>query len=192
MALQDNTAGSQRQRYLLMVLVAILLFYGYSQIGGMRRGGESFLSGSSSADFSAVLDTEVAELSMAQLDARAQEFEVGRNPWDYGPLPVVEAPPPPPVRVKPVPPPRPPVQDPTPQTPAAPPPPPIDVEFLGSLGPESRKVAVFMKDELVINALVGDVVNTKFRVHAIGLESVDLTFEGFPNTPPERLPLKEN
>ena len=192
MADQDNATDNKRQRYLLLALLAFLVFYGYNKLGGIGRGGDGFLTGSRSADFSRVLETEVAELSMARLDAEAQEFEVGRNPWEYGRPPVVERVRVPPPAREPRSAPPPVVTNPVPTTPREPQPPPIDVEYLGSLGPESRKVAVFMKDELVINALVGDVVNKKFRVHAIGLESVDLSFEGFPNASPERLPLKEN
>ncbi len=187
-------ANNQRQKYLLGVLVVIAAIYGYRQLGGLFGGsGDGFLGGTRSVDFGRVLETKVEPLAMARLEGRADEFEIGRDPWQYG-RPLVVAPPP---RRDPVAPVR--VTRPTPVapretaplTPPKPTPPPLDVEFLGSFGSEQRKIAVFQKEESLINALVGDVVNEKFRVHSIGLESVDLTFEGFPDTPPARLALKE-
>jgi len=182
---------SRRQRLLVLVLGALLLFYAYRQIGGLFDGGREGLLGSPpNFDFSGLLDTEVESLALSRLSAEAQEVSVGRSPWEYGkaPLPVrVE---PPPRAVAPLNQPRPEPPAPISTAPSRPIPPAVDVEFLGSFGPANRKVAVFGKGDLVINALVGDLVNKKFRVHAIGLESVDLTFEGFPDTPPKRIPLK--
>jgi hypothetical protein len=70
---------------------------------------------------------------------------------------------------------------------AIPKPPAIDITYLGSFGPESRKIAVFSDGTTIHNALVGDVVNDKFIVASIGYESVDLKFVGFPDQPAERL-----
>lgn len=184
----------QRQKILLGVLLLVVAYYGSRQLSGVLGGaGDGSVGGPRSVDFAQVLDTEVEPLAMSRLEAQAQEFEVGRNPWQYGRPPVVAPPPRRPAPVRQPAPARPVIQqpDPTLQEGYKPPPPPIDVEFLGSFGSSRRQVAVFIKDDLVINALLGDVVTEKFRVHAIGLESVDLTFEGFPDAPPERLPLKQ-
>lgn len=67
-------------------------------------------------------------------------------------------------------------------------PPEVDVTFLGSFGPESGRIAVFLDDQDVVNAKVGDVLKGKFIVEAIGYESADLGFVGFPDAPSRRLP----
>jgi hypothetical protein len=64
----------------------------------------------------------------------------------------------------------------------------VDVTFLGSFGPEARRIAVFLDGEEVVNANVGDVLKGKFIVEAIGYESADLKFVGFPDAPSRRLP----
>ncbi len=179
-----------RQRNLLILLALVLAVLGYRRIGGLfGSGGEGFLGSRRTADFSDVLKTEVESLEIARLQAEPRELEVGRNPWRYGALP----PSPPPPRVEPVRRDPPPVVVPVETGPVAPPkpqPPPVDIEFLGSFGPDRRKIAVFSSGKSVTNALVGDVINSKFRVHAIGLESVDITFEGFPDVEAKRLPIK--
>ena len=59
--------------------------------------------------------------------------------------------------------------------------------FLGSFGPDGRKIAVFTDDDDILNALEGDVLNKKFIVGPIGYESVEMGFVGFPDAPPTRL-----
>lgn len=184
----------QRQKILLLILVAILAFFGLRQLGGVFGGGPAGFGGRGRvADFDRVLDTRVEDLDLERMVADSRTLEIGRDPWRYGvaPRPPRPEPPPPAALRNPEPevvrePPKP-----VPTEPRKPKPPPVDLEFIGSFGPEGRRIAVFEgeKDQ-VINALVGDVVNGKFRVVAIGLESVDLGFEGFPDEPPERLGIK--
>jgi len=70
---------------------------------------------------------------------------------------------------------------------AKPQPPPVSVEYLGSFGPRDRQIAVFSGEDEIYNAFEGDVLQEKFIVDKIGLESVDLKFVGFPDAPAERL-----
>jgi hypothetical protein len=63
----------------------------------------------------------------------------------------------------------------------------VDVTYLGSFGSPERRIAVFSDGKTIYNATRGDTLGGKFVVHAIGYESVDLTFVGFPDVPPERL-----
>lgn len=72
---------------------------------------------------------------------------------------------------------------------AIPKPPAVDLTYLGSFGPETRKIAVLFDGQNIYNALAGDVVGGKFVVDRIGYESVDLKFVGFPDTPAQRLAL---
>lgn len=141
----------------------------------------------------AEIPEEVAELRLGDLVVRPRDFSVGRDPFRYGP-----APPPPP-------PPGPSAEDlermrreaeearrraeEAARVAAIPRPPEVTLVYLGSFGPATRKIAVFTGTggETLYNALVGDVLEEKFIVDRIGLESVDLKFVGFPDEPAKRL-----
>ena len=72
---------------------------------------------------------------------------------------------------------------------AKPRPPAITLRFLGSFGPAGERIAVFTDaaGQSIWNARVGDIVDGKFIVDTIGVESVDLRFVGFESVPPARL-----
>jgi hypothetical protein len=72
---------------------------------------------------------------------------------------------------------------------AVPRPPEVTLRYLGSFGPDARRIAVFTASDgrSVINALEGEVLEGKFVVVKIGFESVDLGFVGFPDAAPRRL-----
>ena len=63
----------------------------------------------------------------------------------------------------------------------------MNFTYLGSFGPSDRRIAVFVKDDEIINALTGDVLLENFIVDKIGFESADITFVGFPDSPGTRL-----
>lgn len=181
----------RRQRLLLVLLAGVIAVFAVRSLGGGRSVGEAFgIAGRDGVDLSSRLDTEVAELHLERLAAQTGELEPGRNPWRFERVapprrPDPEPAPEPVIETEPV------AVEPIPREPPKPKPPAIDLEYLGSFGPDRRKIAVFADGETLINALVGDVLKSKFRVHAIGYESVDLTFEGFPDEPPARLPIRE-
>jgi hypothetical protein len=137
---------------------------------------------------------EVETLRWSDLEARPGEYHTSRDPFRYGEPP---APPPP---------------GPTPEElaemarlraqeeaarraleaerarlAAVPQPPRIELAYLGSFGPEARRIAVFSDGKNIYNAFEGDVLEGKFIVHRIGFESVDLKFVGFPQEPARRL-----
>jgi len=101
----------------------------------------------------------------------------GRNLFQYytPPPPVRERKiPPPVVRPEPVkskPPPRPPVKRPDP-VPTGPTPPAITFSYLGFLGPQHQKIAVFEDGKELVVARAGDVVKNQFRVIEFGYETV--------------------
>jgi hypothetical protein len=72
---------------------------------------------------------------------------------------------------------------------AVPRPPEVTLRFLGSFGPDRRRIAVFLAGDgrSVLNAVEGDVLEGKFIVVKIGFESVDLGFVGFPDAAARRL-----
>lgn len=140
----------------------------------------------------------LAELRLADLDASPPSFTVGRNPFAF------VAPPPPP--------PPPPPKGPTPEQLAAkaaaiaaqqalaeqraledaiPKPPAITFAYVGSFGPANRRIAVLSDGTNTYNAMVGDVIEGKFRLEAIGFESIDIGFVDFPNLPAAQLPVGE-
>jgi len=181
-----------RQKLLVGALIVVVGFAGTRYLGGWLRStaaGQALgLQRAKRLDIEGLLGTEVAQLQIDRLSGQPGELKPGRDPWRYGPA---EQPPP-----KPPPASTPqaqPVTKPTPKPvvnsePQKPRPPAIDVVLLGTFGPERRQIAVFAdQDSTIINALVGDVVKDKFQVHRIGIESVDLTFVGFPDEPPARL-----
>jgi len=158
-----------------------------------RTGATSSRFGRGGRQKVAQIPEEIAELRLEDLVVRPRDLSVGRDPFRYGP------PPPPP------PPPGPSAEDlermrreaeearrraeAAAREAAIPRPPPVTVVYLGSFGPVDRKVAVFTggDGDKLYNALVGDVLEGKFIVDRIGLESVDLKFVGFPGEPAKRL-----
>lgn len=136
----------------------------------------------------------VADLAVDLLEGRTGEYTPGRNPFAFYVPPRPE-----PVRT-----------GPTPeeleaqrrareaelaakraaeQVPQGPSPPEISFAYLGSFGPQNRPIAVFTDGESIINALVGDLLDGKFRVVDIGYESVALAYVDFPDLPAERIPV---
>jgi hypothetical protein len=138
---------------------------------------------------------EIVALRLERLDREPRDLKIGRDPFRFGPIP-------------PPPPPPPPTREELAKQAAAreaarlaaieaarlaaiPKPPPVTLTYLGSFGPESRRVAVFADEsgENLYNARKGDVLEGKFIVDRIGYESVDLRFVGFPDEPARRLPI---
>jgi hypothetical protein len=144
---------------------------------------------------------EVTALRAADLEIVPPAFTPGRDPWRF-----VDPPPPPP---------PPPPPGPTPEQlramaeaqaraleaqreaarkaaeeAALPRPAEFTMEYLGNFGPKERKIAVFSDGQDVHNAREGEVIDQKFIVAHIGLESVDIEFVGFPDWPAQRLAVR--
>jgi hypothetical protein len=169
-----------REKALLGLLAAVGLFQGGRLLLPLLGDrGLAAVAGGDSGARRAAAGVELAQAVKLDLDALQGEWveiDIGRDPFRFA------APPPPPPR--PLPPPPPPLE---PPPPLGPQPPPVDVTFLGSFGPPERRIAVFTDGKTIYNAERGDTLSGKFVVYAIGYESVDLTFVGFPEVPPERL-----
>jgi hypothetical protein len=189
----------RRKQFIFAALALVLLFVGWRQIrqgsfgtstsvdrtaGGPSRGA---VTGNGVGNG----DLLVVELRVADLVREPGDYAPGRDPFRFG------APPPPPP-----PPPEEPdldalrraeeealaaLEQPGEITPPKPVPPPVDVVYLGSFGPNKRRLAVFSDGKAIFNVLEGGVLNEKFIVVRIGFESVDVGFVGFPDAPPERL-----
>jgi hypothetical protein len=79
------------------------------------------------------------------------------------------------------------------EPPAPPPPPPqppqFTYKFIGSLGRADNPIAAFSGNGEIVNVRVGDTIDNKFILRAIGVESVDIGYVGFPNDVKTRVPI---
>lgn len=188
-------SDQQRQKRLLAVLLVVLVaFAGYRvmQLGGGETRAARRSAGANPVE-GVLAQLAVPHLNLESLRREAATYKPGRDPFRFGPAPK-------PVAVaKPAPPKQRPAVKPRPKpaanrpahlavaTPPAPVPPKVSFTYLGSFGPSDRRIAVFIKDDEIINALTGDVLLKNFIVDKIGFESADIKYVGFPDTPGTRL-----
>jgi hypothetical protein len=59
-------------------------------------------------------------------------------------------------------------------------PPSFPYRCIGRFGPDANPFAVFDGGGAIINVRAGEVIDEKFTVRAIGIESVTISVEGFP------------
>ena len=170
-----------RERFLLGVLVAVLLFIGGRWVVRSASSGDLGLTlGRGSAGRVAEarrFRVEVAELRLQDLDRGSSKWVIGRDPFRFGAAPAPPAPPPPPAKKRP--------------QPALPPPvgaqpPAFTFSYLGNFGKKAQRIAVFSDGETIHNAMVGEILDGKFIVAGIGFESVDIEFVGFPDAEAKR------
>jgi len=179
----------QQQKKLLAVL--LLVFFGFSSYRLLQMTGDDAVDTRrtiAGAQGRQLADFEVPRLNLQELRREKATYEPGRNPFRFGPAPAPPkkaAPPPPqrrPARPKPVKP-QPAVPAPAPR----PRPPEVDFVYLGSFGPQDRRIAVFVKGHEIYNVFAGDVLLERFIVDRIGFESADIKFVGFPDVSETRL-----
>lgn len=191
--------AERRRQLLLGLLVVLLLALGlqqlwrYVDVAAPRAAAPAKAAPGAKATAKGAASEEVVELRLADLEVTPFEFVVGRDPFRFGELPPPPPPPPPTkaelealerarlaaqesARVAAI-------------EAAKPRPPAVDLIFLGSFGPPTGRFAVFSRQgrEEVFNAREGEVIDNKFIVDGIGLESVSLKFVGFPQAPAQRL-----
>lgn len=130
-------------------------------------------SGRSATTTAATKETPVADLRLERLKADASELGPStRNPFQFKPK---AAPPPsksqasaaaPPVVIAP---------PPLPQGP--PPPPPIALKYIGVLETAQGRVAIFRDTGGdIVNGKEGDIIDGRYRLLKIGVESADLAY----------------
>jgi hypothetical protein len=78
---------------------------------------------------------------------------------------------------------------PPPPPPPEPVPPPFTYKYIGTFGSASNPIATFTGNGEIINARVGDIIENKFILRSIGIESVEIGFSGFPPNKTQRVPL---
>lgn len=78
---------------------------------------------------------------------------------------------------------------PPPPPPPAPVPPQFTYKFIGVFGPPQNPIATFARDGEIVNARVGEIIEGKFILRHIGIESAEIAFVGFPPDQRQRIPL---
>ena len=111
------------------------------------------------------------KLEALKLD-RQEPTDAARNPFRFKPKVV----PPPPRPVTPVP-----VAPPPPTGPVAPagppPPPPIALKFIGLVAKaDGMKIAVLSDSKVTLYGREGDIIDGRYRIVKIGVESIELTY----------------
>ena len=77
----------------------------------------------------------------------------------------------------------------TPPPPPPPVPPQFTYKFIGTFGRPQSPIATFARDGEIVNARIGDVIEGKFILRRIGIESAEIGFVGFPPDRTQRVPL---
>jgi hypothetical protein len=76
-----------------------------------------------------------------------------------------------------------------PPPPPPPTPPQFDWKFIGVFGRPQNQIAVFTRDREILNVRAGEVIEGKFILRRIGIESAEIGFTGFPPDVTRRIPL---
>lgn len=77
----------------------------------------------------------------------------------------------------------------TPPPPPPPVPPTFNYKFIGTFGRPQNPIATFAREGEVLNARIGDVIEGKFILRRIGIESAEIGFVGFAPDVTQRVPL---
>jgi hypothetical protein len=131
-------------------------------------------TGRSATTTAATKETPVADLRLDRLKADASELGPStRNPFQFKPK---AAPPPPRSQASAVAPP-PVVVAPPPLPQGPPPPPPIALKYIGVLETAQGRMAIFRDTGGdVVNGKEGDIIDGRYRLLKIGVESADLAY----------------
>lgn len=117
------------------------------------------------------LDPQAFEVQLEALTAdRPKPSDAARNPFAFAPKP---APPPPVTKMVPPPEVTRPNGEQTPiLPPAPPPPPPIPLKFMGLVEGQKKKLAALTDCKFVYSGEEGDIIDGRYRLVKIGIESV--------------------
>ena len=172
-----------------VVLATTFVWTGCEQAGD-PAGTRSPSSGAAERRSRAARGAAPETVDLASLLREIPEYGgSGRNLFAFGSRAVVE---PPPRETEPSPPPPPTVRTPTTPTTSAP---RVDLKFAGyvetkTVKGETKKYAVFLDGTEILTGAVGDLIANRYKIVAIGLESVTVGVAGSNNT--QQIPLRSN
>ncbi len=171
-------SAQRKQLYQLGVLVAVLSGVVYYYYFAPAEGGPAASNPAASVAGSpvgAVGPTSLpSALKFAALEPVSDKPAAGRNPFRFGLPP---APPPPPPRPPTPPPPPTPVQQGPVGPPPIPPPPAISMKFIGVIQlPTGKRLASLSDGKGVLMGGEGDVIDGRFRIVKIGVESIVMEY----------------
>jgi hypothetical protein len=171
-----NPAEQKKQIAMLLVLLIIAATVLYYQFGGTGTEVTGVASNTAAPMPAPVVPAGALPepLNLASLEPVSEESGGARNPFGFGVPPRPPAPPPPPPQA-----PRPVVTPPAPSGPPQPPPrPAIPVKFLGVAEDPSRpgKMVSLSINGVVVLAREGDVVDGRYRLVKVGLESIVMAY----------------
>lgn len=178
----ENGRASQRPRPWLLVLlglaiavyVATQMFSGPSAAPTVSTGGQRAPAQAADQIDPALLDVKIETL----VDEPSGPVEVSRNPFRFQPRP---PPPPPPMAA---PPPQPSYEPPPPAGPTGPPPIGTLIKFIGIIDTGKEKIGAFSDCKYTFSGREGEIVEGRFRVVRIGVESAILEYvDGTGRTP---------
>lgn len=130
-----------------------------------RQRGRPAVNGGATLPPEQALDVRIETLSAA----KPEPGEAERNPFRFRPKPPPPTPAPPP---QPAPPP---VEPPGPPPPA--PPPPIPLKFIGVIeSPRAGKIAVLKDERSVYHGREGEIIEGRYRIVRIGVESIVMEY----------------
>lgn len=78
---------------------------------------------------------------------------------------------------------------PPPPPPPKPVPPQFDFKYIGTFGSAANPIATFARNDEIVNVHVGDTIDGKFVLRSIGIESVEISYVGFPPDERTRIPI---
>lgn len=76
-----------------------------------------------------------------------------------------------------------------PPLPPPPTPPQFTWKFIGTFGRPQSPIATFTREGEIVNARVGEIIEGKFILRRIGIESAEISYVGFPPDVTQRIPL---
>jgi hypothetical protein len=166
--------GLGRQAVMVLLLIATA-WWGYRQF---YPAGEA-LPASNDVNTGAIVGPGIPAsslpkaLKLASLEPVEGQPVANRNPFRFGEPP--PPPPPPPRQAAPPPPPQaPPVYQPPPPPPG---PPPITLKFIGVMQlPNGQKIASLSDGRGMMTGREGDVIDGRFRIVRIGVESIVMEY----------------
>lgn len=200
-----------------LIAIAVFAIYTFAAPDKGGRSATPAVTQRAARSTGAVATPGVEPVRLDLLEAESGSYKIDRNIFAYRepppppPAPAPKPPPPPPDKDKDGVPdfqdncvdtPNPDQQDidrdgigtvcDEPETPPPPPkpkPPQFTWKFIGMFGPPGRPLATFARDGEIVNAKVGDIIDGKFVLRRIGIESVEIGFNGFPADVTQRVPL---